>query len=228
MDATLSPHSARRRRQWAVRPWTLVVLLLLVVGTLIQACSDNNGTTGPTLSCNEMPVKSGNIRTLSACTSGTPGTPAPTTGFANTSADILIRVQANPASTEPGRRVGIVVIVTNGAAGASGGSGQPLPGLRVQVNTSTNAGTAFGQVDAPTGITDSNGIYTTTMLVRCSDAGLTERKVSVAEGTAATTITVDAFVNGASSAAGGTSATVTVTGQSSNPPCTAPTTTTTS
>src|SRR5262245_58528454 len=70
MDATLSPPSTQRRPPRAARPWTLVVLaLLLATGTLIQACSDNNGTVGPTFACNESPNgrSTGSVRALAAC-----------------------------------------------------------------------------------------------------------------------------------------------------------------
>ncbi len=176
----------RGRGVWAL----MAVAMLAGAGLLLQACSDNKGPVGPR-------------------------NPSSTTGFANTSADILIRVTANPASIEPGRRVTITVLVTNGASALGGGSGQPLAGKRVTVNTSTNTA-AFGTIDNPVGITDANGIYQTTMIVRCSDAGVTN---TGSEGSAAASVTVDAFVDGASSAATGTSATVTVTGTSDNAPC---------
>ena len=144
MDATLSPRSSRRRGSWSGRRWTLAVALL-VVGMLAQACSDNNGSTGPTFACQETAVgqgKSGsvNARSLNACT-------APVSGVVNDIGDLLITVQANPGSTEPGRRVSIIVIVTNGNAEV-GGSGQPLPGQRVFILASA------GVVDGPTGTTD--------------------------------------------------------------------------
>ena len=87
-------------------------MALLVVGMLAQACSDNNGSTGPTFACQKTAAgqgKSGsvNARYLNACT-------APVSGVVNDIGDLLITVQANPGSTEPGRRVSIIVIVTNG------------------------------------------------------------------------------------------------------------------
>ena len=201
MNATPSRSSARRRRSWGVRPWTLVVYgFVVALGGLIQACTDNKGGEGPVFN-----------------DSG----PAGTTGFANTSADIIIRVSANPASTEPGRRVTITVLVTNGAAG---GSGQPLAGKRVFVSTSTTPPVG-GTVDAPSGVTNANGMYTTGMIVRCVDAGVAVPAVEPAPeepaaGNTIGTVTVDAFVDGASSAdPGGTSATVIVTGTGANAPC---------
>jgi hypothetical protein len=209
MDSRHAVPSTRRRGPWGARPGTLAALgLLLVAGLLIQACSDNEGTVGPSFECRE---EKGGPRVLAQCTAS----PAPTTGFANTSANILIRVSANPASTEPGRRVTITVFVTN-AAGVLGGSGQPLAGKRVFVNTSTSTA-AFGTVDSPSGVTDANGLYTTTMIVRCSDAGIVTPPPS--GGLTVSTVTVDAFVDGASSAATGTSATVSVTGTGGSPPC---------
>lgn len=191
MDATLSPRSSRRRGSWSGRRWTLAVALL-VVGMLAQACSDNNGSTGPTFACQETAVgqgKSGSVkaRSLNACT-------APVSGVVNDFGDLLITVQANPGSTEPGRRVSIIVIVTNGNA-EFGGSGQALPGQRVFILASA------GVVDGPTGTTDANGIYSTTMLVRCEDVG---------------PITVNASSGGAVSI---TAAVITVTLAGPNSPC---------
>jgi len=163
-----------------------------MAGALIQACSDNNGSTGPTFACRE--GKAGtNVKAFNACAAS----PAPTVGLANSNADILITVQASPASTEPGRRVSIIVIVTNGAgiAGVTGGSGQPLPGKPVFIIASG------GSVDGPSGTTNSQGIYSTTLLVGCEDPD---------------TITVNASSSGAVSLV---PAQITVTGQSSNSPC---------
>jgi hypothetical protein len=202
MDARRSSDRARPHIRWAVRPWTLVVFgLLLMAGTLIQACSDNGGTTGPVFECQE---QKGGVTVLAECT----GSPAPTTGHANTSADILIRVSANPASTEPGRRVAITVFVTNGLLGSSG---QPLAGKRVLVTASG------GTIDAPSGVTDANGLYTTSLIVLCVDAGVVPAgPPAPAPGPVVTTVTVNAFVDGASSS---TPAIVTVTGTSANAPC---------
>jgi hypothetical protein len=196
----------------------VVLGLLLSAGSLLQACSDNNGTVGPTFECQERngETKKGGVKNLTQCT-------APTTGFADTSANILIRVSANPASTEPGRRVTITVLVTNGAGAFGAGSGQPLAGRRVFVSTSA-APPVGGQIDAPSGVTDANGMYTTTMIVRCVDAGVVPpvepAPAEPTTGNTVTTVTVNAFVDGATSAAGGTPAVVTVTGTSgSGAPC---------
>jgi hypothetical protein len=106
MDAKSSPPSGRRGRPWEVRPWTLVAFGLLMTATLIQACSDNDGTSGPRFA----------------------GGPAATTGFANTSADIRVVVGVNPNTITPGRRAGVTAFVTNL-------NGQPLPGKMVQFST---------------------------------------------------------------------------------------------
>lgn len=220
MDSRLSLPSVRSRGLRGARPRTLVVLgLLLLTGSLLQACSDNNGTVGPTFQCQDKhgETKKGGVKNLAECT-------APTTGFADTSSNILIRVSANPASTEPGRSVTITVLVTNGAGAFGGGSGQPLAGRRVFVSTSATLPVG-GTVNAPSGVTDANGMYTTTMIVRCVDAGVAVPPVEPAPeepatGNAVATVTVVAFVDGATSAAGGgTSATVTVTGPGANAPC---------
>jgi hypothetical protein len=155
----------------------------MAAGLLVVACSDNSGPAGPSFQN---------------------GQTVPVTGTAPTAKDIKVQVVANPASTEPGRRVGITVFVTNT-------NGQPLAGKKVVVNTSTNT-KALGTVDAALGTTDANGIYQTTVVVRCNDA------VDNA-GSPLVTLTVDAFVEGASSATTGGSATVTLVSQSGNPPC---------
>ena len=195
MDAKLSPPSVRHRRS-GVRPGTrLVIGLLLMAGALIQACSDNNGSTGPTFACRE--GKAGtNVKAFNAsCTAS----PAPVTGIANSNVDVGIIVQASPASTEPGRRVSIIVIVTNGSAstiaGVTGGSGQPLAGQPVFIIASA------GVIDGPSGTTNAQGLYQTTLLVRCEDLG---------------PITVNASSGGAVSATG---ATITVTPASPTTPC---------
>jgi hypothetical protein len=179
MDAKLSPPSARRRRPWAVRPWTLVVLaLLLVAGTLIQACTDNDHTTGPTFACNEKPVGrgagSGNARSLAACPQS--GGPVPTTGFANTSAEIRVQVGINPNSITPGTRAGVTAFVTNL-------NGQPLAGKNVQFSTDV------GSLDQTVVPTNAQGQASTTLRVTATD---------VANATGKTAATVTAFVEGAS------------------------------
>jgi hypothetical protein len=194
MDAKLSSPSVRHRPS-GVRPGTRLVLgLLLMAGTLIQACSDNSGSTGPTFACREGTTS--NVKAFNAsCTAS----PAPTVGIADNNRDIVIVVQASPASTEAGRRVSIIVIVTNGSPntlpGVTGGSGQPLAGVPVFILASA------GIVDGPSGTTNAQGLYSTTLFVRCEDAG---------------PITVNASSGGAVSA---TAATITVTLPSANTPC---------
>ena len=191
MNAKLSPPSVKHRPS-GVRPGTRLVFgLLLMAGALVQACSDNNGSTGPTFACREKTTS--NVKAFNAsCTAS----PAPVTGIANTNQDVNIVVQASPASTEAGRRVSIIVIVTNGnPATVGGGSGQPLPGQTVFIIASA------GVVDGPSGTTNAQGLYSTTLLVRCEDAG---------------PITVNASSGGAVSSAG---ATITVTPASPNTPC---------
>src|SRR6188474_312638 len=145
MDAKLSPPSVRHRSSGLRPRHRLVLGLLLMAGGLIQACSDNSGSTGPTFACREKTTS--NVKAFNAsCTAS----PAPVTGVANTNQDINIIVQASPASTEAGRRVSIIVIVTNGnaanvAPGVTGGSGQPLPGQPVFIIASA------GIVDGPSG-----------------------------------------------------------------------------
>jgi hypothetical protein len=166
-----------------------------MAGTLIQACSDNNGSTGPTFACREGKAGTSVKAFNASCTAS----PAPVTGIADSNQDVGIIVQASPASTEPGRRVSIIVIVTNGATGVTpgvtGGSGHPLAGVPVFIIASA------GVVDGPSGTTNSQGLYTTTLFVRCEDTG---------------SITVNATSGGAVSVTG---ATITITPASQNSPC---------
>src|SRR5262245_56203693 len=169
MDAKLSSRSARRRRPWAVRPWTLLVLaLLLAVGTLIQACSDNNGSTGPKFECRE---QKGGVKVLTQCT----GSPAPTTGFANTAADIKVSLGINPASITPGQRAGVTAFVTNL-------NGLPLAGKNVQFSTDV------GSLDQTVVQTNAQGQASTSIRISASD---------VANATGKSAATVTAFVDGA-------------------------------
>src|SRR5262245_52853375 len=169
MDAKLSSRSARRRRPWAVRPWTLLVLaLLLAVGTLIQACSDNNGSTGPKFECRE---QKGGVKVLTQCT----GSPAPTTGFANTAADIKVLVGINPNTITPGQRAGVTASVTNL-------NGLPLAGRTVQFSTDV------GQLDQTVVTTNAQGQASTTLRITATD---------VANATGKSAATVTAIVDGA-------------------------------
>jgi hypothetical protein len=172
MDAKRSPLSVRRRRPWAVRPWTLAVFgLLLLAGTLIQACSDNNGSTGPTFECRE--AKAGaSKKALAACT----GSPAPTTGFANTSAEIKVVVGINPNAITPGTRAGVTAFVTNL-------NGQPLSGKMVQFSTDV------GSLDKTVVVTNGAGQASTYLRVTATDITNSQGKTSA---------TVTAFVDGAS------------------------------
>jgi hypothetical protein len=173
MDAKLSPHSPRRRRPWAVRPWTLLVLaLLLAVGTLIQACSDNNGTSGPTFSCNENPIGHGGVRSLAACPQGGGKVPVvgavgvdPATGKLNLS----VAVTVNPGTIDKGRRGSVLVIVTS-AHGAG------IPDQAVQL-TSTG-----GNLDATSGTTNGNGLFSTTIFVPCDTAAAAGSVTAIVDG----------------------------------------------
>lgn len=168
MDSRLSLPRARRRGPWGARPWTLVVLgLLLVVGTLIQACSDNNGTTGPTFECQQ---QKGGVKVIAECA----GSPAPTTGFANTSAEIRVQVGVNPNAITPGRRAGVTAFVTNL-------NGQPLAGRKVQFSTTV------GTLDKTVVETNSAGQASTTLSITPVDAA----------NSGTTFATVTAFVDGA-------------------------------
>lgn len=183
MDARPSHRLEGRHR--GREPWLAGTLgLLLAVGVLVPACTDNKGPTGP---------------------SGQQGRVA-TTGDAFNPTQIRIIVTANPASTEPGRRVEITVLVTNA-------NGLPLEGRLTTVAASTAAPNAFGTVDGPQGRTDANGIYRTTLVVRCADAGIS---TVPADEPRVIVVRVDAYVDGAIAAV---PAFVNMTGPSDSPPC---------
>jgi hypothetical protein len=168
MDAKQSPVRASRR-SWAVRPWTLVVFgLLLVGGALIQACSDNNGSTGPTFECGQ---QKGGVKVVAECK----GSPAPSTGFANTSSEIRVQLGINPNTISPGRRAGVTAFVTNT-------NGQPLAGRKVQFSTEV------GTLDRTVVETNSAGQASTTLSITAVDA---------ANAGGATSSIVTAFVDGA-------------------------------
>jgi hypothetical protein len=92
MDARLLPPSAKRRGSWGAHPWTLVVLGLFLAA-LTQACSDNNGTVGPTFTATPVPVVGDAI-----------GGPAGT---------LFVQVTVNPSTVDIGRRASVLVIATN-------------------------------------------------------------------------------------------------------------------
>jgi hypothetical protein len=144
--------------------------LLLVVGTLIQACSDNNGTTGPTFECAQ---QKGGVKVIAECSGG--GSPAPSTGFANTAADIRVQLGVNPNTITPGRRAGVTAFVTNL-------NGQPLAGRKVQFSTEV------GTLDQTVVTTNSAGQASTSLSITPADAANAGSKTSSV---------VTAFVDGA-------------------------------
>lgn len=75
------------------------------------------------------------------------------------SISMFVQVTVNPASVCPGRRASVLTIVTNA-------NGIPLPGRNVQLTAS------LGQLDASFGQTDSNGLFSTTILVPAATAPL--------------------------------------------------------
>jgi hypothetical protein len=158
MDAKTSPPSMRRRRPWAVHPWTFAVLaLLLVAGTLIQACTDNSNTSGPSFSCNENPIErgagSGSVRSLAACPQSGGKVPVVGDAVGGPAGTLVVTVIVSPAVIDRGRRGSVLVNVTNA-------HGIGVPGRTVVLTSS-------GNLDATSGTTDQNGIFTTTMLVPC-------------------------------------------------------------
>ncbi len=153
MDAKLSPPSARRRGPRGIRPPTLVVFgLLLLAATLIQACSDNNGSTGPTFECRE---QKGGVKVLAQCT----GSPARVVGDAVGGPNGTLNIQATvtPGIVDRGRRAGVTILLTSA-------NGAPIQGGTVSVSS------PGGKFDSSGGTTDPNGTFSTTMLVPCEVA----------------------------------------------------------
>ena len=195
MDVKLPPPSVRRRRPWAVRPWTLVVLgLLLVAGPLIQACSDNNATTGPTFSCNENPIGrgagSGSVRSLAACPQSGGPVPVVGDGTGGATGGVVVFVTVSPGTVDRGRRASVTVVATS------------KNGVKLGGTHSVFLTTSVGSLDASSG-TMSDGVFQTSLLIPC-DVGL------AAAGN------VVGIVDGASSPATGGAFTI-VTATSNNP-----------
>ena len=153
----------------------MVLGLLLVASTLIQACSDNNYGTGPTFACQETPTghgtgKSGNARSLAACTQGTPG-PAPVVGDGTGGATggIVVAVTVNPGTVDIGRRASVLVIATSK-------NGVKLGGQHDVFLTSS-----LGSLDATSG-TLQNGVFATTIFLPCDVTGATGNVVAIVDG----------------------------------------------
>src|SRR5262245_23491973 len=104
MGEKLSSPGMGHRGPGGIRPWTRMALgLLLLAGALIQACSDNNGSTGPTFACREgaqgeSPTRSGSVRLAQGCTA----TPAPTIGDGVGAAQIIVTVTVSPGTVDRG------------------------------------------------------------------------------------------------------------------------------
>jgi hypothetical protein len=123
--------------------------LLLLAGTLIQACSDNNGSTGPVFECRE---QKGGAKVLAQCT----GKPAKVVGDAVGGPNGTLNIQATvtPGVIDRGRRGGVQILLTSA-------NGAPIQGGTVSVSS------PGGKFDSPGGTTDPNGTFSTTMLVPC-------------------------------------------------------------
>jgi hypothetical protein len=193
MDAKLSTPSVGRRRRRGIGGWSRMALgLLFIAGALMQACSDNNGTTGPTFACHQAAVgerstKSGSVRLAESCAA----TPAPVVGdgTGGTSGGIFVQVAVSPGTVDRGRRASVRVIATSR-------NGFKLTGPREVFLTTT-----VGSLDATSG-TLVNGVFETTLFIPCE----------VLDGAG----NVIATVEGASSAASGGAFTA-VTATSNNP-----------
>src|SRR5206468_2736303 len=91
--------------------------------------------------------------------------------------NVRVQVTINPGTIDRGRRASVLVLVTSP-------NGFPLAGRRVQL-TST-----VGRLDATTGVTDANGLFSTTIFIPCT----------VPDGAA---LTITAIVDGQVSAQAG-------------------------
>jgi hypothetical protein len=169
MDARRSLDRVSRSLR-GVRPWTLTVLgLLLMAGTMLQACSDNNGNTGPVFECRE---QKGGVKVLAQCTAG----PAPVTGdgIGGPGGTVFVQVTVNPGTIDRGRRATVLTIVSNL-------NGFPLPGRRVFLAPSV------GRLDATSGVTNSAGLFSTSLFIPCEVAPDTAVTISaVVDGVTAT------------------------------------------
>jgi hypothetical protein len=192
MDERLSPPGMGHGGPGRIRPWTRMALgLLLLTGTLIQACSDNNGSTGPTFACRESasgqsPTRSGSVRLAEGC----PASPAPVIGDGSGSLGVLLTVAVDPSTVDIGRRASVTVVATSTG-------GFRLSGQREVIVT-----TSVGSLDASSG-TMVDGVFRTTLFIPC--------------GAAAGAGTVHATVSGAVSPA--TTGTFTAVTAASNNPC---------
>lgn len=178
MDAKLSTPSTRHRGPGGVRPWTRRALgLLFAAGMLIQACSDNNGSTGPTFACRqgtltESQAGSGSARLAETCTA----TPAPIVGDANSGAvgGITVTVAVSPGTVDIGRRASVIVVATNK-------NGVRLSGTHQVIVT-----TSVGSIDGPEGEM-VDGVYRTTLFIPCGSVAATGTVAAVVDGTASIT-----------------------------------------
>ena len=192
MDQRLSSPGMGHGGPGRTRPWTRMALgLLLLTGTLIQACSDNNGSTGPTFACREgalgqSPTRSGSARLAQGCTA----TPAPVIGDGAGPLATLVQVTVSPGTIDRGRRASVTVVATS------------TGGFRLSGQRDVILSTSLGSLDASSG-TMVDGVFRTTLFIPCE----------VADGTG----NVTAIVNGASSS--DTSGAFTTVTSTSNSPC---------
>jgi hypothetical protein len=175
-----------------IRPWSRIALgLLLLTGALIQACSDNNGSTGPTFACRESAVGHSQTRSGSArLAQGCQASPAPIIGDGAGPLETLVQVSVSPNTIDQGRRASVTVVATSSG------------GFRLTGKRDVILSTSLGSLDAPTG-TMVDGVFRTTLFIPCETT----------PGPGAVT----AIVNGATS--GEASGTFTVVTSISNNPC---------
>jgi hypothetical protein len=115
---------------------------------------------------------------LPACTSNDdavgPTFPAKVTGDGiggpTITSTVAVQVTVNPGSIDQGRRGSVLVIVTNL-------NGIPLGGRTVQLTSSA------GRLDQTTGVTDSAGLFATTIFIPCEVAVGTYTVTAIVDGT---------------------------------------------
>lgn len=153
MDATSSSRVTGGGRRRGLGPGLLTVGILLAVGAVLQACSDNKGPAGPSF-------RGAPVKVVGDAIGGPNGT-------------INIKASVSPGVITRGRRATVEILLTSPG-------GAPLVGRRVFLSS------PGGRFDQASGVSDGNGIFSTTMFVPCEVADKSYAIVAVVEGKSAT------------------------------------------